>query len=644
MKKHSTISHFGFLEYGKEIPKTLSKKLNTRNAIAAKDVARGYGEYMFNGHGEDPLTTQKEAIKIELENIKATSEQDPKNYGKYMFDEHGISKGDKEGDLIDQKWQREAMVISSLGDTSSMQGKKEVLNTISSYFSQKGNICWVPIVSLEGYGIAEELSLMNDKDYSVIIHDFMPRWFRKIGLNPNNMEWAAAYHNNTDNPHIHFMFLEKEQTRTKGKLSRSETNAFRNIFTARAKTRARELGIIKTDTERSNMLHKQMDARSKEVKVETKLFLSKKIDEAINKDIYALYAKLDKNVKSGSLKYGSANMAEYRKEINAITDKILDHPDIKDNYEKLKESWRELDKFSLGDYLNDADSYYQSEKGKLYISIGNMILKGKKEFDQERRDNSDISKISKNPTSLAYVENRKYSIFLKGLNFGDKPALAVNYLSYQARELTISIKDEEFNKTVETLLDKVDDRSDLLIYNGIEKKGDIFEHSIELDGYVVVGEESGTQKENELREKVLNYSNKMMKNYFKCILNNIQDEKITLDKAIEEISKTFAIENNIYEAQDHMKDYIWKNKDQPDNPYYRDPYYRESIKKYLSAPVDTKGENMATKNRFVANVGKKLFPRNSFGLATKTEANKYWQQVIREDEIERQKEEMRIAY
>ena len=35
----------------------------------------------------------------------------------------------------------------------------------------------------------------------------LPKFFKRAGLDPNNMEWFAGLHENTDNRHIHICFF-----------------------------------------------------------------------------------------------------------------------------------------------------------------------------------------------------------------------------------------------------------------------------------------------------------------------------------------------------------------------------------------------------------------------------------------------------
>ena len=45
----------------------------------------------------------------------------------------------------------------------------------------------------------------------------LPKFFKRAGLDPNNIEWFAGLHENTDNRHIHICFFEKEAIKNKTK-------------------------------------------------------------------------------------------------------------------------------------------------------------------------------------------------------------------------------------------------------------------------------------------------------------------------------------------------------------------------------------------------------------------------------------------
>src|SRR5574344_1315010 len=51
-----------------------------------------------------------------------------------------------------------------------------------------------------------------EQAYNLMKNEF-PKFLNSCGLNPNNIEWFAGLHENTDNRHIHISFFEKEPQR-----------------------------------------------------------------------------------------------------------------------------------------------------------------------------------------------------------------------------------------------------------------------------------------------------------------------------------------------------------------------------------------------------------------------------------------------
>ena len=63
---------------------------------------------------------------------------------------------------------------------------------------------------------ASQYGLFNEEDYAAVTSAALSKFFRKVGLNENNMIWWMNYHTNKDHPHVHLAFLEKEKTRSRG--------------------------------------------------------------------------------------------------------------------------------------------------------------------------------------------------------------------------------------------------------------------------------------------------------------------------------------------------------------------------------------------------------------------------------------------
>lgn len=60
--------------------------------------------------------------------------------------------------------------------------------------------------------------------------DALPKIFKQYGLDINNALWWFDIHRNTNHPHIHLAFMEKNQTRFRGKVTKQELENTKKIY------------------------------------------------------------------------------------------------------------------------------------------------------------------------------------------------------------------------------------------------------------------------------------------------------------------------------------------------------------------------------------------------------------------------------
>ena len=78
------------------------------------------------------------------------------------------------------------------------------------------SVIWSAVISFEEKFGKKWCSNYEQAQY--ILQSELPKFFKNAGLKPENMEWFAGLHENTDNRHIHLIFFEKEPIRNvKGK-------------------------------------------------------------------------------------------------------------------------------------------------------------------------------------------------------------------------------------------------------------------------------------------------------------------------------------------------------------------------------------------------------------------------------------------
>lgn len=203
----------------------------------------------------------------------------------------------------------------------------------------------------------------------------LPKFFKRCELNPDNIEWFAGLHQNTDNRHIHISFFEKEPQRIRpnqkkkvfsiGRLPKHTILEFRPI-----------LELAATDFKAKEILARKL--------------LQDRIKEDLEeKNKYTIHNKLLKIAnqfpETGSLKYESENMLSLRSDINDLTDYLIKKDDTCKQYKD--------DFINLAKYKDEMFASYCQRNGykqpftfkqkytqDFYRRIGNIIIRQAKEL------------------------------------------------------------------------------------------------------------------------------------------------------------------------------------------------------------------------------------------------------------------------
>jgi hypothetical protein len=201
----------------------------------------------------------------------------------------------------------------------------------------------------------------------------MPKFFKNAGLKPDNINWFAGLHENTDNRHIHFSFYELEPKR---------------IFTGHKQPQF-SFGKIK-----SYAIDKfKLDIELNLTDWSKRIALSRKelIDSSkkhINQNLYQFRDNLLKDIKKlmsklpliGRMSYDSENIAPLRSQIDSITNKIVKNN--KKLLDKFKNFFKIVDEKELQIKVmcekNKTDYQKYSLVNKysqdIYRRIGNQVL------------------------------------------------------------------------------------------------------------------------------------------------------------------------------------------------------------------------------------------------------------------------------
>ncbi len=216
-----------------------------------------------------------------------------------------------------------------------------------------------------------------EKAYELMKLEF-PKFFKNAKLIPDNIEWFAGLHENTDNLHIHFSFFEKAPLRTQ-----RGTDNPRHSF-----------GRIKIEA--INQFKISIEDRLLDIRHDVKLqrtCITKQFKDFLElgdymKKIKSLIFVLPTN---GRMSYESENMKPYKQQINQVVnaiiksdknlyDKFVKFEKIlvaRDNelikaYEKIKVDYS--DKLLRDKCIND-----------IYRRLGNLVLVTVKEVRKDQK-------------------------------------------------------------------------------------------------------------------------------------------------------------------------------------------------------------------------------------------------------------------
>lgn len=263
--------------------------------------------------------------------------------------------------------------ISSEGVIDSTKKREELYKKMEKAFSKKGDIFYEEIISLESHEEAERLSLgQSAKQWEPLLNEVLPKVFRHKGFDPKNMLWTADLHTNTQHPHVHLLFMEKEHTMDRAKFTQSDMKYLKRQL----------LSALERRQAYCDRLEASVDDVFKKKDQQFRHLMSDVEESLINNKNIQLTELLKALPKRGRMQYNSFNMKDYR----PLIDNYIDHlirtdKKAKASFEKLMET---IDKLEAN--INDAgnekiSTLKEAEMRKIYERIGNMILQKAKDPD-----------------------------------------------------------------------------------------------------------------------------------------------------------------------------------------------------------------------------------------------------------------------
>ena len=320
---------------------------------------------------------------------------------------------------------------SSMGVLNTKEDRRQFKKEINRYFHRNGNLCWDYVISLENNDEAYQLELETGKQWAAVMKEVLPKLFKQYDLDYHNVLWWFDVHRNTEHPHIHLAFMEKNQTRTRGKLSqRKMKNVKQIIYTS--------LAARKRLKERTGYDHKEY-FKNKDTAFKELMTSIKNVDLSQNMKLKDLYKVLPK---TGRLQYNSINMKEYQPIIKSIIDDLINSD------EKLSQQFhqymKKLDMLQevMEEQRGDISSIKEAELNKFYERVGNYILQNykKSEYIYDQTDSKKASSFSKkrNYRTRKYLSETRIKSYILEVS------------NEHQREIDKAI--EEYNKRMESQL------------------------------------------------------------------------------------------------------------------------------------------------------------------------------------------------
>lgn len=308
-----------------------------------------------------------------LPNYKDKTNQDKRNYySSNKYDDYlkYVATGIKDLEKLDfVEYSNNSTKSSGIFNQNGLMSKEQIADFRKNLRETK-SVIWSGIISFEEY-FGKKWCGCYEQAYALVKSE-LPKYFKRAGLNPDNIEWFAGLHENTDNRHIHLLFFEKEPQRMKNK----EKHFSRGHISNNA------MDFLKANIELSATGFK---AREKEIR----LRLTKSVKERLSgvsglKLKQMLLDLANQFPEQGHTFYDCDNMQKLKPNIDNISNYIMSHNvDItiyKNDFDNIvSEKQKLVDSYCR---RNGAPKPQQNLSEKytkdLYRRLGNLVIESAK--------------------------------------------------------------------------------------------------------------------------------------------------------------------------------------------------------------------------------------------------------------------------
>lgn len=329
---------------------------------------------------------------------------------------------------------------------------KEDLKNITAELSMTQSIIWSGVISFT----PEFASSFCDskKKAKELMVNTVEKMFDKSGLKSENVNWFAAYHTNTEHPHIHLLFWEKEPL----KISSTGVAKFSGF-----KLKKEGMASYPADI---NYYYQKANFNYFNLRDEIKDAIKLKMKDS---PFTFIMNQLDTNIKSSTSQYARLTLNERQCISLAFQSLINCDQKIKEKYDSyisaLNKTQKEL--IYLRQELNPHNkinipqnilNFASNRISELYNRCGNEILKTLKTYRENKKE---ITKnkfiVSQSPSKIktATINRKSKNTYLKNLMKNSLASLGtaldekINYLFDRSlREYYAKLEEEnrEFEK------------------------------------------------------------------------------------------------------------------------------------------------------------------------------------------------------
>ena len=308
-----------------------------------------------------------------LPNYKDKTNQDKRNYySSNKYDDYlkYVATGIKDLEKLDfVEYSNNSTKSSGIFNQNGLMSKEQIADFRKNLRATK-SVIWSGIISFEE-NFGKKWCGCYEQAYELVKGE-LPKYFKRAGLNSDNIEWFAGLHENTDNRHIHLLFFEREPQRMKNK----EKHFSRGYISNNA------MDFLKANIELSATDFK---AREKEIR----LRLTKSVKERLN-DVSGLQLKqmlldlANQFPEQGHTFYDSDNMQKLKPNIDNISNYIISHNvDIsiyKNDFDDLvNEKQKLVDSYCKRNGVDKPQQNLSEKYTKdLYRRLGNLVIESAK--------------------------------------------------------------------------------------------------------------------------------------------------------------------------------------------------------------------------------------------------------------------------